>query len=104
MSAKNKLRLLSPLLLFAVLFIPYCYAKMYVFVDWFGCGCDEGFNANDFGLVFWVVICVCATVMSFFTSKVLPKDKRWLRILYILSVFVISFLIAYFFSQLLIVK
>jgi len=104
MSVKNKIIVLSPLMLFAVLFIPYCYAKMYIFSNWFGCGCNEGFNVNDFGLVFWMVICVCATVMSFFTSKVLPKDKRRLKVLYILGVFATSLLTAYFFSLTLTVK
>ena len=54
--------LITPLLLFAVLLIPYSWLNSAVIVDIFGCGCPQvneageivhpTFNANDFTLLF----------------------------------------------------
>ena len=61
---KNAAVLISPLLSFAVLLVPYSWANQAFIVDWFGCGCpkvDElgniihpDFNANDFTALFWL--------------------------------------------------
>ena len=101
--------LVAPLLLFAVLLIPYSWANHQFIVEWFGCGCpvvDElgnivqpDFNANDFTALFWLFVSVCATTISVFLSKRLPKEKRWLRVLYIVGMFVAALLISSLFCQ-----
>lgn len=101
---------IAPLLLFALLFVPYHFANQMFIVDIFGCGCpktDElgnivhpDFNANDFTALFWFFITVCATVISFFTSKSIMK--KWLRLSYIICVFIISLSISYIFCQMMI--
>lgn len=99
-----------PILLFFVLVIPYSWVNGEYIVDWLGCGCpvyneDTGttvtnkFNANDFTACFWLFITVCATVMSVFLTKLLPKGKAWLKILYVVGVFAVSLAISYWFYQ-----
>ena len=106
-SMKTIAILLTPLLLFAILFIPYSLANQHFIVDWLGCGCpvideagnmvENDFNANDFTALFWLVISVCVVAISVFLSKRIPKEKIWLRVLYILGMFLISLLISYHF-------
>ena len=106
---KNIAILVTPLLLFAILCIPYSWANQQVIVEWFGCGCpvidefgniiENNFNANDFTAVFWSFISICATVLSVFLSKRIPKEKMWFRMLYIVTIFLASLLIAYQFCQ-----
>ena len=104
------LKLISlPLLLFALLVIPYSWVNQRYIVEWFGCGCpkvdefgniiDPAFNANDFTGLFWAFVAVGAGVMACFLSKGIPKEKRWLRIGYITAIFLISFLIAHQFYR-----
>lgn len=102
--------LVSPLLLFAVLLIPYSLVNQQFIVEWFGCGCpvidefgnmvENKFNANDFTAIFWAVITVCVTVISAILSKRIAKDKLWLRALYVLGMFIVSLLISHRFCQL----
>lgn len=97
--------LISPIILFAVLLIPYSLVNQHFIVDWLGCGCpvlDEAgnmveslFNANDFTALFWLFISICSTVISVFISKRMPNEKLWLRILYIVAILLISLLISY---------
>ncbi len=104
----------SPLLLFAILLVPYSLINQRFIVDWLGCGCpvlDEAgnmvenyFNANDFTALFWLFISVCVTVISIFLSKRIPRDRIWLRILYIIGMLVISLFISYRFIQLMMWK
>lgn len=106
---KKLIVLISPLLLFAVLLVPYSWANQEFFVEWFGCGCpkvDElgniihpDFNTNDFTALFWLFVSVCVTVISVFLSKRIAKEKMWLRVLYIVGMFVMSLLITYQFYQ-----
>lgn len=101
--------LAAPLLLFVVLLIPYSWANQQFFVKWFGCGCpkvDElgniihpDFNANDFTALFWLFVSICVTVISLLLSKRIPKEKIWLRILYIIGMLAASLLIAQQFCQ-----
>lgn len=101
--------LATPLLLFVILLIPYSWANQRFIVEWFGCGCpkiDEfsntiypDFNANDFTALFWLFVSICATVISVFLAKRIPKDKMWLRILYVVCVFAVSLLITHQFCQ-----
>lgn len=113
-SAKNIAVLLAPILLFAVLFIPYSLVNKNFIVDWLGCGCpvvDEtgnmvknNFNANDFTALFWLFVSACATVISVGLSKRIPRDKMWLRVLYIVCMLVVSLLITYQFYQMMMWK
>ena len=101
--------LVTPLLLFAVLLIPYCWVNQQFIVEWFGCGCptvDElgnivhpDFNANDFTALFWLFISVCSTTISVFLSKRLPKEKLWLRVLYIVGMFLAALFTSFLFCQ-----
>lgn len=106
---KKIVLLIAPLLLFVVLYIPYRLVNQQFIVEWLGCGCpvtdefgniiENNFNANDFTALFWLFISVCVTVISVFLSKRIPKEKIWLRILYIVSILIISLFITYQFYQ-----
>lgn len=111
---KNIAILVAPLLLFAILLIPYSWVNQQFIVEWFGCGCpkvDElgniihpDFNANDFTALFWSFISICATAISIFLSRRIPKDKMWLRLLYVAGVFAVSLLITHQFCQMMMWK
>jgi hypothetical protein len=98
--------LLLPLLLFAVLIIPYRWLNSNLIVDIFGCGCPKidtngeiiypYFNANDFTALFWLLISLCVGVISTVLSvKSIPRDKLWLRIIYVIIMFALSLFISY---------
>lgn len=94
----------SPLLLFPVLSAPYCEINNKYIVKKFGCGCpkfdelgniiENDFNANDFTALFWLFITVVVTMISVFLSNRIPKNKLWLKLLYIAGMLVLSLLIA----------
>ena len=102
-SLKSIILLLLPLLLFAVLVVPYSYINSEYLVDIFGCGCpqiDENgnmventFNANDVTAIFWFCVTTAVTVISGFLSVRLPK--LWMRITYTAAMFGISLVITY---------
>lgn len=107
---KKILILMLPLLLFFVLFFPYRHLNSEIIVDWLGCGCpkvdietgevtNSNFNANDFTACFWLAVSVCVTVISAFLSKLLPRNKRWLKLLYIALMLVVSLFISYLFDK-----
>ena len=102
---------ISPLLLFAVLFLPYCWLNSAVIVEVFGCGCpqsnDRGemvyptFSANDFTMLFWLLVSACVTAMAVFLSiKKIPGDRKWLRVVYVAGMLIASIFISYIFSRL----
>ena len=101
--------LLTPLLLFAILLVPYSLVNQHFIVDWLGCGCpvideagnmvENNFNANDFTALFWLFISICVTAISVFLAKRIQKEKMWFRVLYILGMFLVSLLITYQFYQ-----
>ena len=101
--------LMTPILLFFVLVIPYSILNQEVLVDVFGCGCpkiDENgemihsyFNANDFTTLFWLAVAILSTVGSVFLSKLIPREKIWLRAVYIAAILAISLFTAYTFRQ-----
>ncbi|MBO5375166.1 MAG: hypothetical protein J6A54_06965 [Clostridia bacterium] len=99
-TTKNIMLLASPLLLFFVCFIPYGRINSHFLVDWLGCGCVQGFNANDFTRIFWLFIAAWATISSIFLSKILPKEKIALKIYYVIGMLVVSLATAYAFSRL----
>ena len=108
-SIKNIVILATPLILFVGLYIPYSWINQQFIVKWFGCGCpviDEAgnmiqnnFNANDVTALFWLFISICVTTISMFLSKRISKEKKWFRILYVVSMFLISLFIMYHFYQ-----
>ena len=108
-SMKTIAVLLTPILLFAILLIPYSFANQHFIVDWLGCGCpvideagnvvENNFNANDFTALFWLFISICVTVISAFLSKRIPKDKIWLRVLYVSGMLLLSLFITHQFYQ-----
>lgn len=103
LNLKSILLLLLPLLLFAVLVVPYSYINSEYLVDIFGCGCpqiDENgnmventFNANDVTAIFWFCVTAAVTVISGVLSVRLPK--LWMRITYTAAMFGISLVITY---------
>lgn len=103
--------LVSPILLFFILAVPYKWLNQAVLVDWLGCGCPQVdefgniihsyFNANDFTTLFWLFIALCATVIAVFLSKRIPKEKMWLKILYVACILLVSLLLAYTLRQML---
>ena len=107
---KKILILLLPLLLFFILLVPYSYVNSEFIVDWLGCGCPkvdvetgemihDYFSANDFTAYFWLAVSLCVTVASAFLTKLLPKNKVWLKILYVVLMLVASLFISYQFIQ-----
>ena len=108
-SIKMMAILLTPLLLFAILLVPYSLVNQHFIVDWLGCGCpvideagnmvENNFNANDFTALFWLFISICVTAISVFLSKRIQKEKMWFRVLYILGMFLVSLLITHQFCQ-----
>lgn len=100
---------LSPLLLFAVLIVPYSWLNQAFLVEWLGCGCpqiDEAgniyepvFNANDFTACFWLAISVVAVVIAFFLSRRLFPENKIYRTVYTSATVVIALLIAYWLYQ-----
>ena len=113
-SIKKIAVLITPLLLFVILLVPYSLLNQQFIVEWFGCGCpiidkfgnivENNFNANDFTAIFWLFISVCVVAISVFLSKRIPKDKAWFKILYIVGMFLVSLLITYQFCQMMMWK
>ena len=120
MNKKNCVKMIAlfiaPLFLFAILLLPYSWLNSAVIVDVFGCGCTEidesgklitysKINANDVTVLFWMFVAICATVLAIFISiKKIPREKNWLRVVYVVGIFVISLFIAYSFSQMMLWK
>ena len=108
-SIKMMAILLTPLLLFAILLVPYSLVNQHFIVDWLGCRCpvideagnmvENNFNANDFTALFWLSISICVTAISVFLSKRIQKEKMWFRVLYILGMFLVSLFITHQFCQ-----
>lgn len=96
--------LASPLLLFAILLVPYSLVNRQFIVDWLGCGCPvtdalgnmkvNYFSANDFTALFWLLVCVCAVAIAVRFSVQIPKEKMWGRVVYVLGITAVSLLIA----------
>lgn len=96
--------LIAPLLLFAVMLVPYGWTNRDI-VEWLGCEgliidnfgnlVENNFSAKDFTVLFWLFISICVTGVSVFLSKRIPREKIWLRILYITGMLLISLLISH---------
>lgn len=94
-----------PLLLFAVLLVPYSWLNQAVIVDIFGCGCPklgadgvmlvDYFNANDFTALFWLGVSACATVWAAILSR--SMRQKWGRAAYVLAIAALSVGVSYWF-------
>ena len=108
-SGNNRIKaaaiLILPFFLFLLLREPYDWLNGKLIVEWLGCGCPQKdafgnyftpkFNANHFNRLFWLLIAVCTTVVSFLASGKVLKNKKLLRALYVIGVFLVSLLIAH---------
>lgn len=94
LTIKTILLLISPLLLFFLLFLPYARINSAFLVDLLGCGCVESFNANDFTRCFFLFVSVCVTAISVLFSKWYLPKKWVLRIGYIVVMALASLAIA----------
>lgn len=90
---KKAWQLIRPLLLFPVLFIPYMLLNGAVIVEWLGCGCVDGFNANHFTALFWGVIAVLVIVLCCRAARQL-QSRPW-RVVYILVSSLLALLSGY---------
>ena len=95
---KKAFKAFCPLLLYPILFIPYSFFNSKFIVDWLGCGCEEGFNANRFTRLFWEIIAVLATLLSVLFSR--RCDKKAERIVYPIIAGMISLTVSYLFFKL----
>ena len=103
LNLKSIILLILPLLLFAILVVPYSWVNSEYLVDIFGCGCpqideygnmvENNFNANDVTAIFWFCVTIVVTVISGFLSARLPKLCT--RIVYTAAMFGISLAITY---------
>lgn len=110
MSKKQFFLAISPLLLFALLIVPYSWLNQTFLVDWLGCGCPQLdafgnlyeplFNANDFTACFWLLVAVAAGILAFFLSRRLFPNKVFTRFVYIGAIAVVSLFFAFYLYQL----
>ena len=104
---------LPPLLLIICL-VPYSWINQHFIVKWLGCGCptidefgnlvENRFSANDFTNMFWSLISIISILLSILLSKKIFKGNLIFRVLYIISIFVISISISYQFIQMMMWK
>lgn len=73
-----------------------------IFVDVFGCGCvpdvqsnmlDIPFNANDLRMTVYGLLTVLMVILGVRFSNVI--EKKWIKILYVLTVFVFNLLFGF---------
>jgi hypothetical protein len=76
----------------------YSVINSKLIVDWLGCGCNPGFNANDFTRLFWFVASIVMALLSFVFSKK-HLSKIWIRVIYALCVLAITLVLSVAFSQ-----
>ncbi len=110
MKRRDFLKMLLPLLLFAILFYPYHILNQNFLVDWLGCGCPQvnaagqtvhpAFDANDFTRLFWTAVALAATVLAALIAKTIPFPKRYQRAAYVFAVLAVSLCIGTYFCQL----
>ncbi len=106
---REGLILAVPLLLFVILIVPYSWLNQAFIVEWLGCGCpvmdgngnmvEPVFNANDFTGLFWLFISLCATGWTAFLAKRISKSRKWLRVVYVIAIFLVSVILAYYLRQ-----
>ncbi len=87
-----------PLVIFIVGYIPYSFINSQFIVNWLGCGCNPGFNANDFTRLFWFVASIVMALLSFVFSKK-HLSKIWIRVIYGLCVLALTLALSVPFCQ-----
>lgn len=108
-NTQTVMKLISPVLVFPVLYIPYSLLNSTLLVKWLGCGCPkvdvsgemihDYFSANDFTAIFWFAIAVGVTIISGLVSKQVFKERKQARVFYVAGVFVVSLFAAYWIIQ-----
>lgn len=103
MYLKNKKTLLSlPYLLMIFITPIYNMLDQKIFVDIFGCGCvpytqmnmlNIDFNANDLRMVVYNIIAILISILGIILSKNFTTKKN--RIIYILTIILFNFLLAF---------
>ena len=96
--------LVSPFLLFQILRVPYAWLHENCFVKWLGSTYfltdafdnffTSAFNAVHLAALFWLFVAVCTTAISVILSGKVLKDKKWLRVLYIAGMLLVSLFVA----------
>ena len=96
--------LVTPFLLFQIFRVPYAWLHENCFVKWLGCPYflsdafdnffTSAFNAVHLAALFWLFVAVCTTAISVVLSGKVVKDKKWLRVLYIVGMLLTSLLVA----------
>lgn len=96
--------LVTPFLLFQIFRVPYAWLHENCFVKWLGCPYflsdafdnffTSAFNAVHLAALFWLFVAVCTTAISVVLSRKVVKDKKWLRVLYIVGMLLTSLLVA----------
>ena len=104
--------LVTPFLLFQIFRVPYAWLHENCVVKWLGCPYflsdvfdnffTSAFNAVHLAALFWLFVAVCTTAISVVLSGKVVKDKKWLRVLYIVGMLLTSLLVArrYFYIML----
>ena len=95
---KKLVFLAIPIVVYIVLYVPYSAINSKFIVDWLGCGCNPGFNANDFTRLFWFVASFVTSLLSFICSKK-HLNKIWMRGIYALCVFALTLALSIPFCQ-----
>lgn len=95
---KKVISLVIPIIVYIALYVPYSIINSKLIVDWLGCGCNPGFNANDFTRLFWFVASIVMSLLSFVFSKK-HLSKIWIRVIYGLCVLALTLAFSVPFSQ-----
>lgn len=84
-------------LLLPLLFLPYSILNSEVLVEKFGCGCKEGFNANDFTAYFVLFVSlVTLTLITVFFAKEYGFRPKKRILLFIIGIILSALLIGFF--------
>ncbi len=84
----RKLKLLLPIILIPILILPYYFLDTKYFVNIFGCGCNEGFNANDLRKVIFLLFAIFAITISVVMS--IKFTNKLISVIYIISVIILN--------------
>ena len=97
--------LVSPFLLFQILRVPYAWLHENCFVKWLGSPYfltdafdnffSSAFHAVHLAALFWLFIAIFTTAISVILSGKVLKDKKWLRVLYIVGMLLVSLFVAH---------
>lgn len=105
---KNKKIILSlPYLLMLFITPIYNILDQKIFVKILGCGCvpsvqtnmfNINFNANDLRQIVYIILAIAITILGLFLSKKI--ESRKIKVIYIITIFILNILFAYKICQL----